>query len=729
MPSPQRIGRYELVMPLGSSGTSKVYVARAREQSGFERYVVLKTFDAGDDHPRLVDEARLLAQLHHHHIAPVCDLGNDGGRLFLVLEYVHGHPASEVWQRFVDGGAAVPYGFALTVSAAAASALHYAHTRTSSSGRALRIVHRDVSPANLMIGFDGAVKLIDFGLANDPRQAELTSDKIGYLTPEQLRGAPVDARTDVFALGIVLYELTTMRHAFRDKSDRITVERIKSATLVAPSKIVPGYPPELEKIIKRALQLDPDDRFPDANTIRHEIEVVAHRMELVLGDVAVSQVMSQLFEDTRAPWLREHATTLGGEEFTDPSRPAVDDPMDAATVLGGPLVPEDARTEDDDDETVAVFSEPEQETILRTDEPAPIMMPSSQKLKLERERIEDFDSGAMTAIAASPESTPTPTPMPISVFAPPGSASRFATQIAAVPPPVRVSAVAVPTPSALPGSLASMAGANVAYPVETVAGADPRFANAGFPMEAVAGADPRFAETIPPTDAASLGIPPVNASLTSLAGAYLEAAMPPVAEGLHSMPPVAMPPVAPPAPGPNYPVLPPLPRTRPTAPRRKRTALILGLLVSALLGAAATVVWWLLTREPDADDATVANVTADAAMSTADAPEPNAVAADAAALDATAAQDATIALAVDATAMIRLQITSVPPGATVLLDGRRLGKTPYDEMIEAAPGKHALKLRRNGYNAVKLEVELTENLTRAVELKSTWSDEPVDSPD
>src|SRR5262249_44233240 len=150
----------------------------------------------------------------------------------------------------------------LTVVSAVANGLHYAHTRKDTDGTPLGIVHRDVTPSNVMIGFDGAVKMIDFGIAMAAYRTTVTQTgfvkgKIGYLSPEQVSGRDVDARTDVFAIGILLYELSTQHRAFRDSSDPATMQRIKAGKFTRPSQLVRDYPIELEAIVMKALQVDP----------------------------------------------------------------------------------------------------------------------------------------------------------------------------------------------------------------------------------------------------------------------------------------------------------------------------------------------------------------------------------------------------------------------------------------------------------------------------------------
>ncbi|MEJ7596658.1 MAG: serine/threonine-protein kinase [Kofleriaceae bacterium] len=321
-----RLGRYELVSHLATGGMGRVSLARAQGESGFERHVVIKSLDLVDVDDTeaaamFLDEARLLGMLHHQHVAAILEVGRDeDGRLFLVLEYVHGHNGHDVWERALDTSYQLPLDFALTVVAGAASGLHYAHTKRSPDGHRLKLVHRDVTLSNLMVGFDGAIKVIDFGIAKAAYRTTRTQTgfikgKLGYMAPEQLRGREVDARTDVFSLGIVLYELTTMRRAFRDVSDRATVQRIKAGTYLRPSEIVPDYPPELEAIVARALDVEPEARFATADEMRRAVEALGHQLHLVIGDAPVIHVMTELFPDRAVPWQRR-ATTRAETEAT-----------------------------------------------------------------------------------------------------------------------------------------------------------------------------------------------------------------------------------------------------------------------------------------------------------------------------------------------------------------------------------------------------------------------------
>jgi serine/threonine protein kinase len=290
----------------------QVYLARSTGLGGFERQVVVKTLDLSitDDDEAFVtmflDEARLVGALHHQYIAPVYEVGcDDEGRYYLVMDYVHGETAEAVYRASTDRSWPVPLPFALTVVSCIASALDYAHNLCSQDGMPLDIVHRDISLSNVMVGYDGAVKLIDFGIAKAANRATKTQvgtlkGKIGYLAPEQILRNPVDHRADLFSLGIVLYELTTATRAFRESSDLVTLERITSGELKRPTDVAASYPKELERIVLKALQIDPEDRYQDAAEMGRELEHLAAQMNLRLGHVAIKDVMTSLFGERRS---------------------------------------------------------------------------------------------------------------------------------------------------------------------------------------------------------------------------------------------------------------------------------------------------------------------------------------------------------------------------------------------------------------------------------------------
>jgi serine/threonine protein kinase len=325
---PQRLGKYDLVHHLASGGMASVYLARISGLGGFERHLVLKTLkpEVADNDAfvaMFLDEARLVATLHHQHIAQVYDVGRaDDGRYFLAMEYIHGETVKNVVETAVARAIRLPLEFGMTIACAAASGLHHAHERHGSDGVSLGIVHRDVTPSNVIVSYDGSIKLIDFGIAKAALRTTRTQTgfikgKAGYMAPEQALGYPVDRRSDVFALGVLVYELTTQTRAFRAPSQFETVYRSVHGDLVPPTHVVPGFPPDLEHVIMTALETDPDDRYRDAAEMRRELERVADRLGLVLGDASVTRVLDQLYGRRPEPWLAALAAPVDAPPADD----------------------------------------------------------------------------------------------------------------------------------------------------------------------------------------------------------------------------------------------------------------------------------------------------------------------------------------------------------------------------------------------------------------------------
>ncbi|MDQ3367732.1 MAG: serine/threonine protein kinase [Myxococcota bacterium] len=282
---------------------------------GFERHVVIKRIraeQAGDQRfvQMFLDEARLAASLHHHHIAHVHDIGQDAGDYFFAMEYVHGEDLRKLLMLVNAREQYVPLDHVVTIVLAAASALHYAHNHTTPDRQPLGIVHRDVSPANILVGYDGNVKVVDFGIAKaalrtTETQSGLMKGKVAYMSPEQCVGQPVDRRSDIFCLGIVLYELATVRRLFKGANDFLTMSAITHGRVPAPTEIRPGLPRELEAIILKALAHDPDDRFETAEEMRVALEQFAIANGLRMSTTALAGYMRSLFGEKQEPWLIE----------------------------------------------------------------------------------------------------------------------------------------------------------------------------------------------------------------------------------------------------------------------------------------------------------------------------------------------------------------------------------------------------------------------------------------
>src|SRR5258708_7734015 len=269
-------------MPLAAGGMARIYIARSSGIGSCERHVVLKMITReGANDPTAVnmflDEARLAAALNHQNVAQVFEVGEDSGIHYLAMEYVHGQDLRALLAKAGSLGTRVPLELSLTVVAGAASGLHHAHERRGPDGQPLGIVHRDVSPSNIMIGYEGSVKLLDFGIAKATSrsvetQSGIIKGKFAYMAPEQCRGRGVDRRSDVFSLGIILYEISTQHRCFRADSDFDTMHRIVTGDVVRPSRLIQGYPPALEAIVMKALAVDASQRYQSAGQLLEAIE-------------------------------------------------------------------------------------------------------------------------------------------------------------------------------------------------------------------------------------------------------------------------------------------------------------------------------------------------------------------------------------------------------------------------------------------------------------------------
>jgi serine/threonine protein kinase len=313
---PTRLGKYEILTPLAAGGMARIYIARTTGIGSFERHVVLKliTPERANDTTAVqmfLDEARLAASLNHQNVAQVFEVGEDQGIHYLAMEYVHGQDLRALLAKAGSSGTRVPLELALTVVAGAAAGLHHAHERRGPDGVSLGIVHRDVSPSNIMIGYDGAVKLLDFGIAKATArsvetQSGIIKGKFAYMAPEQCRGREVDRRSDVFSLGIILYEISTQHRCFRADSDFDTMHRIVTGDVVRPTRLVQGYPQALEAIVMKALAVDANQRYQSSHQLLEAIESFAVSARMSLSTMALGRFMRDMFGDQPEPWLNQN---------------------------------------------------------------------------------------------------------------------------------------------------------------------------------------------------------------------------------------------------------------------------------------------------------------------------------------------------------------------------------------------------------------------------------------
>lgn len=255
-------------------GMAEVFRAASYGVEAFERLLAVKRVlpSIAEDQEfvdMFIDEAKIAVQLSHPNIGKVFKLGNADGSYFIAMEYVSGKDVRGVFDRARARGNRLDIAMCCHIIKEACEALEYAHNRTTSKGDPLNLIHRDVSPQNLLLSFEGEVKLIDFGIAKAAGKASKTQSgilkgKFGYMSPEQVRGKPIDRRSDVFSLAIVLYELLTLERCFQGEDDFATLEKVRKVDFRRPTLLNRAIPPELERIIYRGLTRNPNDRFQSA---------------------------------------------------------------------------------------------------------------------------------------------------------------------------------------------------------------------------------------------------------------------------------------------------------------------------------------------------------------------------------------------------------------------------------------------------------------------------------
>lgn len=301
------LGRYELIDRIAVGGMAEIYLARAKGIEGFEKLVVLKRilpqFSSNKEFVSMfLDEARLSATLQHTNIAQVHDIGQHGHSYFFTMEYIRGEDVRAILKTALQARKRVPLSCSLAIVAGAAAGLHAAHVKCGADGTPLQIVHRDVSPSNVLVSYDGGVKLVDFGVAKAAQrqhetQAGTLKGKVAYMSPEQCRGKQLDRRSDIFALGILLYELTTHRRLFKGESEFEIMNKIVKEDVEPPSITYGKYPADLERILLKALQRDRDQRYASAQELQVDIEEFARKHAIALSTVKLGEYMRALFVD------------------------------------------------------------------------------------------------------------------------------------------------------------------------------------------------------------------------------------------------------------------------------------------------------------------------------------------------------------------------------------------------------------------------------------------------
>jgi len=319
----ETFGRFTLQRRLGAGGMGEVFLAT--DPATTTPIVVKRILPHLLENPRFLrlflDETRIAARLEHPNVVRIFELGEAGGTWFVAMEHVPGKDLRELLKRSRELGHHVPLEVVVSIGVEIARGLAYAHHATDAQGRQLRIVHRDVSPHNVLIAKDGRVKLIDFGVAKAANKSVHTATgilkgKFPYMSPEQAQARPVDPRTDVFALGIVLWEALCARYLFRGKSDAATLKLVREALVPPPSTLRDDVPEGLERVLLKALKKDPKDRYQTADAFRE----------------ALDNVLAALPSPDIAKWFAEYDDVAGVDDLMSSSEPDSEEVASKASV-------------------------------------------------------------------------------------------------------------------------------------------------------------------------------------------------------------------------------------------------------------------------------------------------------------------------------------------------------------------------------------------------------------
>ncbi|MGK4001586.1 serine/threonine-protein kinase [Sorangium sp. So ce1036] len=299
-------GKYRFLLPLGEGGTANILLAVAQGPSGFNKLVVLKTMKrhiAEDPEFRrmFLNEARLAARLNHANVVQTYEIAEHNGSPIIVMEYLEGQPLSKVAAR---AGKRLVLAMHLRIIADALRGLHCAHELKDFDGTRLNVVHRDMSPHNVIVTHDGHVKLVDFGIAKLDRSDIRTSTgvikgKLRYMSPEQLTGEPIDRRADIYSVGVMLWEAATGVRMWRDENDPAIMYRVVNGDIPSPREANPGVSPELERICMKALAPDRGLRYATAMDLEADVEAEIRRLDRVVTSREIAGLMTDLFEEQR----------------------------------------------------------------------------------------------------------------------------------------------------------------------------------------------------------------------------------------------------------------------------------------------------------------------------------------------------------------------------------------------------------------------------------------------
>jgi TonB family protein len=338
LPQGAPFGQYELMELIATGGMAEVYKARMRGVEGFQKIVAIKRIlphltDNDEFVTMFIDEAKLAAQLQHPGIIHIYDLGKIEKSYYIAMEYIDGKDLRSILRQLDEAKARMPVPLVVFIASRLAAALDYAHRRRDFQGSAMALVHRDVSPQNVLISLDGDIKLCDFGIAKAASKASHTragalKGKLQYMSPEQAWGKDLDHRSDIFSLGLVLYEMLTGRKAFAGDSELSILEQVRSPRLTPPREIEAALPEELEKVVLKALREDREERYQTASALAADLESILQTLRPSPGAAELGAYLTKLVRpdevsaavELQAPSRAPAAPAPARQAATKPSR-------------------------------------------------------------------------------------------------------------------------------------------------------------------------------------------------------------------------------------------------------------------------------------------------------------------------------------------------------------------------------------------------------------------------
>lgn len=304
---PSRFGKYLLLEKLGSGGMAELFLAKQTGLKGFEKVVAIKRIlphltESSEFVNMFINEAKLAALLNHQNIVQIYDLGNVDEVYFIAMEYIMGRDLRTLAREAVDRKLPLSIGHMLLIVSRISAALDYAHRKKDLSGRDLNLVHRDISPQNILISYEGEIKLVDFGIAKAATGAQETrtgvlKGKLAYMSPEQAWGKPIDRRSDVFSLGVVLYELLTNTRLFKGRDEISILEKVRKAEIPPPTEINAELSPELEAVILKALAGDVEQRYQSAAEMQLALENIISQKGYAFSSLSLANHMQMVYQD------------------------------------------------------------------------------------------------------------------------------------------------------------------------------------------------------------------------------------------------------------------------------------------------------------------------------------------------------------------------------------------------------------------------------------------------